>query len=154
MKSLKIKLFSIAALAAALVISVATAFGLIAANADRSVTISGSSVFLTSGNAEIWAHADGEGENLNYFTMFVLKSDGDSVNFRKNLAYNWYFNDGEKPTEENKNPELVGKEGFLNTEIGFELGSDNKINFEKFVIAFESQQYTQTKDKAGTSSFF
>ena len=151
MKSLKIKLFSIAALAAALVISVATAFGLIAANADRSVTISGSSVFLTSGNAEIWAHADGEWENLNYFTMFVLKSDGDSVNFRKNLAYNWYFNDGEKPTEENKNPELVGKEGFLNTEIGFELGSDNKINFEKFVIAFESQQYTQTKDNKSTN---
>ncbi|MDE6504940.1 MAG: hypothetical protein K2L42_03630 [Clostridia bacterium] len=151
MKSLKIKLLSIAALAAALVISLATAFGLIVAKADRSVTISGSSVFLTSGNAEIWAHADGEGEDLDYYTMFVLKSDKDSVNFRKNLAFNWYYNDGEKPTEENKNPELIGKEGFLNAEIGFELGANNKVNFKKFVLTFESQQYTQTKDNKSTN---
>lgn len=140
MKTLKIKLCSIIALAVVAVIALGTYLGL-TVSADRSVTVTGSSVFYTSGNAEVWAHEDVADE---YYTMFVLKGDGDSVNFRKNLAYSWIYGVAQD-AEDGQTPVLEKTDGALNFEIGFEL-TDGKVGFEKFVLAFESQEYSQTKE--------
>ena len=48
--------------------------------------------------------------------MFVLRDDGDSVNFRKNLAYSWIYNDAPE-AEEGKTPELVAKDGALSLRV-------------------------------------
>lgn len=141
--SVKIKLVSIIALAVTAVLTLCAAFGIIVARADRGVTISGTSVFITSADAEIWSHqvkAEGGDE---YYTMFALKNNEDSVNFRKNLAYTWVY--AESQGEDEESAELKPVTGWFGTEIGFEL-TDGKLGFEKFVIAFESQQHSQTKD--------
>ncbi|MCI8370499.1 MAG: hypothetical protein HFE41_04900 [Clostridia bacterium] len=145
MKTLKIKFCTIIALALVAVLALGTYLGLTVA-ADRDVTLTGSSVFYTSGKAEVWAHEEKkENADSDFYTMFVLRDDGDSVNFRKNLAYSWIYNDAPE-AEEGKTPELMAKDGALSLEIGFELNSENKVPFEKFVLTFESQEYSQTKD--------
>lgn len=155
MKSLKIKLCSIIAFAVIFAVAVGTVLGITAARAERSVTISGSSIFYTSGGAEVWAHqvngTDEEGqEQTSYYTMFVLKNESASVNYRHDLAYNWVYNAGEKPEKGENNemttPALVEGHGWLNAEIGFEP-VDGKLNFKKFIMTFESKEYTQTKDE-------
>ncbi len=140
MKSLKLKMSLIVALAVAFIAALCVSFGLFAANADRSVTISGSSVFYTAGGAEIWAHKETETDDSEYFSMFVLKDDGDAVNYRKNLAYNWFVAD---ITDVGEDPAVFGekKNGRFNMEIGFE-----NLNFKKVIITFEGQQFSQTKD--------
>ncbi len=161
MKSLRLKLFSIIALAVAFVACVGAFFGFNFANADRNVTVSGSSIFYTTGNAEVWAHEVAAEEGVEdststYYSMFVLKSDGDGVNYRKNLAHHWFYNANFKYEDENDKDKdndegneevkvLEKAEGFFNMDIGFEL-EDGKLAFKKYVITFESQQFSQTKD--------
>lgn len=136
MTSIRLRKLLLIALAALTTVCIAVIAGLnfIFASADsaRAVTISGSTIFVTSGGAEVWSHKDGD----DYYTMFVL-NDGDSaVEYRRNLAYEWFYNantDGDAAAEV--------AQGYLNMEIGFE-GTD----FGKFIITFESQQYAQTKD--------
>ena len=121
------------------------------AQADRSVTISGSSIFYTSGEAEVWAHQEIESDDdpsnpkyPEYYSMFVFKDKKgtDAVNYRKHLAYSWKYNSADEKLEEGATEaSLVEADGWFNMEIGFE-----SYNFKKFVITFESQQYTQTKD--------
>jgi len=161
MKTLKLKLYLIFALAVAFVATMGVFLAGLCAKADRSVSLNGSSIFYTSGDASVWAHKEtftqGEGSYDEFYTMFVLKNETDAVNYRKNLAYNWFYNSAVKQTttgegdserisyeEDLENP--VKAEGYLNMEIGFE-----KTDFEKFVIAFESQQYVQTKDEKSTN---
>lgn len=155
-KSVKIKLITILALALVAAIALGSAFGMTVANA-RTVSISGSTVFITSGNAEVWSHevkGDGsEGSEDEYYSMFVLKGNGDSVNYRKNLAYNWYQSvnpvtesEGDDKEDKEENTVLEGERGWFNMQFGFELGENETFGFEKFVMAFESQQYSQTKD--------
>lgn len=124
------------------------------ASADRSVTISGSSIFYTYGDAEVWAHQElWEGDQTEdhelaeYYSMFVFKKGTDSVNYRKHLAYNWKYNSAnEKLDKGATEASLVKEDGWFNMEIGFE-----SYDFKKFVITFESQQYTQTKDGKTTN---
>ena len=204
MKSLKVKLSLIAVLALTFVITLGVFIGRIAL-ANRYQTLSGVSIFYTSGNAEVWAHREyvGAGEekeetefdplnpDYKYYTMFAFKNNESEVTYRRNLAYRWYYNENDaddyltEPYEgENGNWFIRGKdtgikydskvackvnddgfwvigeevtefadkvfpkmgEGYLRLEIGFE-----EVNFEKFVITFESQQYNMTKDEKTTN---
>ena len=159
MKSFKLRLSSVIALfivfAAALGAFFGTGFR--KASADRTVTVGSTNIFTVSSldEAEVWSHkiAGATEEEDEYYTMLVVKQTDGAVNYRKNLAYKWYFNDSPKPdTSEDgdDNEETVSTfkkgEGWFNTEIGFELGENETLDFEKFIITFESQQYSQTKD--------
>lgn len=145
------------------------------ANADRSVTISGSSIFYTSGDAAVWAHEEkyvksgSEQEDdetdydalSEYYSMFVFKEGTDAVNYRKHLAYRWVYNTAEEVSVDSKDDKteegeeedkeitpasITPKAGWFSMEIGFE-----SYSFKKFVITFESQQYVQTKDGKTTN---
>lgn len=154
MKSVKLKLLSIAALAVALVATLGAFLGITFAKADRSVSITGASttLFSASGKTEVGAHeVAGETEEQNkYYSMFVFKEDGDAVSYKKNLAYKWYYNSTpateDKEGEEAQPAVLTKADGFLNMEFGFELGADEELGFESFVLTFEGQQYSQTKE--------
>ena len=159
MKSFKLRLSSVIALfivfAAALGAFFGTGFR--KASADRTVTVGSTNIFTVSSldEAEVWSHkiAGATEEEDEYYTMLVVKQTDGAVNYRKNLAYKWYFNDSPKPDaseDGDDNEETVSTfkkgEGWFNTEIGFELGENETLDFEKFIITFESQQYSQTKD--------
>lgn len=156
MKSLKAKHFSIAALAVAFLVSVSAflEINFSTANADRTVTVSANQIFSVSSSAgaEVWSHQESEDD---YYTMFVVKQTDGAVNYKRNLAYKWFFNDVEPPVEDDDDsetdktetiPEFKKGNGFFNMEIGFE-----SVGFEKFIIKFESQQYNQTKDGKSTN---
>ena len=206
MKSLKIKLCLIVALALTMIITLGIFFGNIAL-ANRYVTLSGTTTFYTTDDAAVWAHRihvvegeEEEEETFNpenpdyvYYTMFTFEHDKSKVEYRRNLAFHWYYNLGDfddyllKPYEgQNGNWWIRDKdtgieydeddkddwkvnddgfwtfgeevtdikekvasemgEGYLRMEIGFE-----EINFEKYIIAFESQQYNMTKDEKTTN---
>lgn len=198
MKSLKIRMCLIVALLFVFIAALG-AFAGLTASADRNVTVSGSSAFNTAGNAQVWAHRvenkDSEGnDDPWYYTMFVFSSDDDAVNYRRNLAYKWFYNPGDvddtlrnepKKGDDGKwhfgseateidydasvTPEVganghwfVGEtdtdivayhqvmaekqDGYFRMEIGFE-----KLNFQKFTLTFETQQYNLTKDKKTTN---
>lgn len=163
MKSLKVKICLIVALAVTVVVTLGIFLGDLAM-ANRYVTLSGTSIFNTSGDAKIWAHAvdtkeDGaeieDWHDYYFYTMFTFEKNGDMVQYRRNLAYQWYYNlndvdDYLKADEEegNENEELsVAKgEGYFRMELGFE-----EVNFKKFVVAFETQQLNMTKDEKTTN---
>lgn len=126
------------------------------AAADRSVPIRGSSIFYTTGNSSaVWSHKEeyGEDENPEYFSMFVLWDNDSAIAYRKHLAYHWVENDADESwdkaasdSDDVESASLTPKEGWFNMEIGFE-----SYTFKKFIITFESQQYTQTKDGKTTN---
>lgn len=198
MKSLKLKLCLIAALAAILFASLG-AFVSLNAFAERNVTITRASAFNAAGNAQVWAHkvekatepgADDIEDNW-FYSMFVFTADDDAINYRRNLAYKWFYNsadcddykintpvdggngkwsiggedtdidydpsvtpevdpatgnwkigetvtDIKAVTEENAAPAT----GYFRMKMGFE-----ELNFEKFTVTFETQQYNMTEDK-------
>lgn len=160
MKSIKIKLCLILALALTFAALVGASVYGIVTRANRFVTLSGTTIFYTSGNAEIWAHREehkttGEnGEDIDdpyYFTMFTFENDTDEVSYRRNLAYSWFYNmydigeesgDGENEDDSQTSSEAACAKGYFSMEIGFE-----NLNFEKFIIALETQQYKMTEDK-------
>ncbi len=169
MKSVKIKLCLIIALAFTFIASAGAFIGRITAKANRYVTLSGTSIFYTAGSAEIWAHrvehkisdeTAGEVDDPYYYTMFTFEGDDDVVTYRRNLAYSWFYNEkdaddaepdnaddgsGEEGGEEEAPhvaPEISCAKGYFHMEIGFE-----ETNFEKFVITFETQQFGMTEDK-------
>lgn len=149
-KTIKI---SIIALLAALIICLSAAFGIfISAKASGSVTVSGTNVFTSSGEATVLAdrqknpeYKEGEDEYV-YYSMFAFAYDDDAVSYRRNLAYNWFARESkEVPVEgeDGKTETVYGDvyEGFFNMELGFK-----NTAFEKFIVRFESQQYNKTKD--------
>lgn len=201
MKSVKIKSCLIITLALAMVLTLGAFFGILISRADRAVSIGGANVFVVVGDAEIWAHrventdATQDSEPY-YYTMFTFGNDADAVNYRRNLAYKWFYNSKDKddyisdsprkgpggnwwvrdvntgivydpsvtPTVNESGYWVIGDqvtsckesadfvspekaEGYFRMEIGFE-----EVNFDKFVITFESQQYSMTKDEK-TSNF-
>ena len=162
-KSLKIKFSIVAALALSFIIAIGAFLGITLARADRSVTISGTSTFITTNDAEVWAHQEGEEGAQQDHTMFVFNENKDAVNYRKNLAFKWIENDadkaattdeGEDDEEEDTTVSFTRKEGWFNMEVGFgnpENTADYKVEYEYFVITFESQQYSQTKDGKSTN---
>lgn len=152
MSKLKVKIVLIIALALALVCAMGAYLGL-NVRADRYVTLSGSSIFNTSGRASVWAHKEASSEEGDeyYYTSFAFSDDDDGVNYRRNLAYKWYYNKNDEPEftggdesgegEEEETPAVPQAElGYLNLEIGFEA-----LNFKKFTVTFETQQYGQTE---------
>lgn len=160
-KSLKIKLLVIAALGAAMVATLSAFFGTLVAKADRLVTMSGSSTLFTTANgAQQWAHKEHpDDENSDeYYFMMAIPADG-TVQYKKNLAYQWWYDasyvdkydfeygdivkDGEKTVA---NP--VAAKGLFNLSFGFE-----ELNFEKFVIEFQSQQYAKDNKDAKTANY-
>lgn len=154
MKSVKLKLFAILALAVAFVATLGAFLGITVANADRKVSITGASttLFSASGKAEVWAHkvAGATEEDSKYYSMFVFKESKDAISYKKNLAYKWFYNAtplAEPAEGEEALPTVLTKgEGWLNMELGFELGADEQLGFESFVLTFEGQQYSQTKE--------
>lgn len=181
-KSIKLKFASVIALGLTFCVTLGSFFGLTAANAARDVTVNQSSVFTATGEAVVRSHefevpAGSEGENeeedktkKEYYTSFVFKGEEDTVNYRKNLAFNWFYNsnpepeeekdedkeedkdegengDGEDNNEEQPPVTLSKAEGWFKAEIGFVADADGKLPFEKFILTFESQQFTLSKDK-------
>lgn len=166
MKSVKIKLCLIIALAFTFIASAGAFIGRITAKANRYVTLSGTSIFYTAGSAEIWAHrvehkipdeTAGEVDDPYYYTMFTFETDDDAVSYRRNLAYSWFYNEKDRDDSDTDSvggsgeegedtphvaPEISCAKGYFHMEIGFE-----EINFEKFVITFETQQFGMTEDK-------
>ncbi len=138
MRSIRLKKLLLITLAALMTVCLAVVAGLrldfASADSEREVTLSGSTIFVTSNGAEVWSNKDGE----DYYTTFVLTEDDDTVDYRRNLAYEWYYN---KNSDDGEASADIA-EGYFNMEIGFASTS-----FEKFVITFESQQYSQTKDE-------
>lgn len=161
MKSLKIRLSIILAFAVTFLAAVGAFFGTgLFANADRDTTVDGSSttLFNASAGADLRAHEQtvGEGETATkeYYTMFAIKEEDGVISYKKNLAYWWYSNTAtttetegegegavEKTVEDLKNPVRSAK-NYFNMEVGFE-----NLDFERFIIKFESQQYYKTKDE-------
>ena len=92
MKKLKLSLLAVSAVCA--VAASAMAFTTVAAADDdyRNVTLNGTNVFYTGVDAASIATVrlddDSEDGYIDY-TAFHM-SDGQSVTFRKNLAYNWW----------------------------------------------------------------
>ncbi|MDE7167814.1 MAG: hypothetical protein K2O28_03075 [Clostridia bacterium] len=166
-KSLKIKFLFIAVLALSFIIAVGAFLGITLARADRSVTISGTSTFITANKAEVWAHREGDEENPVDHTMFVFNDNKDAVNYRKNLAFKWIENsakqaeapkteEGKEEATETAKPDISFDKqyGWFNLEIGFGDPTNNaeyEVEYKYFVITFESQQYYQTKDGKSTN---
>lgn len=133
MKKLKLSLLAVSAVCA--VAASAMAFTTVAAADDdyRNVTLNGTNVFYTGVDAASIATVrldDGSEDGYTDYTAFHM-SDGQSVTFRKNLAYNWWEAD-ENGYGVNKKFEMT---------IGFE-----DISFSSYVIGFQSQQYNITED--------
>ncbi len=149
MKSLnsKLKISLFFALCLALILSMSAFLTVNFAFADRAVTIDGehnTNVLNKTDGANIWAHKDGS----EYYLMAVLSSDDDAVNYRKNLAYEWYYNE-EAEVNSSAPSSLKKALGLFEMEIGFE-----NADFEYFVLTFESQQFTQTEDGKTTNYLF
>lgn len=153
-KCSKLKIVLLLALVIALIASVCGLFGMGFARAERNnITLNGTSTFVTKG-AEVWAHRVDKGVDADQnpvtedYTMFVFKESGDKVDYtRHHLAYKWIYNAAEQSDEENAPVAFDKAQGWFGMKLGFELGTDETLDFEKLVITFESQQYTQTKDE-------
>ncbi len=109
------------------------------AKASGTVTVNGTNVFTSTGDAEVIAHRQGDGEDAKYYTMFTFADGEDAVSYRRNLAYNWI--ESEKSGDRENGSETTAVSKMFGMEIGFA-----SVTFEKFTIAFESQQYNKTKD--------
>lgn len=131
---------SLISLLFALVIALAAFIGLQlnVASAEGTVTVSGGNVFTATGDANVIAHrelkpgasapAEGDDDAYDYYTLFALAYNKDTVAYRKNLAYKWYDDNSGSPK-------------YFNMTLGFE-----NISFERFIIKFESQHYVKNKD--------
>lgn len=130
----------ISALLAVLIICVGAFLGrAIPSRASGSVNVSGSNVFTSAGDAQVLAHRQEGAEAAEYYTMFKFGKDDDVISYRRNLAYKW-----EEGVEDNEGKLTGHKTGYFNMEIGFEV--KEKLDFEKFVITFESSNYNAGKE--------
>ena len=170
MKATKLRI-SILALALTFILSIASFFAINfsdnkSALASGTVSISSSNLFnLTGANLladrQTEKYTDDNGEEKDKtvdYTMFQFGYNDDEVSLRKNLAYNWYEQSYvEVETDNDEGGKDVTKEkgevvhGLFNMEIGFKREKNDKeewkdLPFEKFVITFESQQYSKTED--------
>lgn len=144
MKLLKYK-FSLAALSLVLLIALTAFFGLNFLGAEAKSTATASNVLKTSGdNVSLVATqrtvtSDG-GTDENFYATFRFVNGGEedggkSYGYYSNkLAFNWV----EKTTDGGEDKVSAA---MFNFEFGFE-----SVDFERFVITLESQQYVKTKD--------
>ena len=143
MKRTKFKI-TIFALALVLICSVAAFFAVNfkPASAASGVSVNGSggsNVFTATGDdTEVVVDGQGEEGNMKYYTMFTFGDNDGTVSLRKNVAYYWFQS---KTEGEGDDAKKVPDKNYFNMEIGFK-----EVNFEKFVITFESQQHAKTED--------
>lgn len=146
MKIYKKYRLSLLCLALTFVFALCALFGLNAsalfAAASGTVTVSTDNIFTGSGEADVIAYelvTDGDDDN-EYYTMFTFGDETGTISYRKNLAYHWY------EADEEDEDGLTGTEKFYNMEIGL-VG----LEFEKFVIKYDSSEYNLTKDGKTTN---
>lgn len=106
---------------------------------DRFVELDGNSVFYTAiRGAEIEASEEiTEGEDKVRYTLFKIGED-ETVSYRQNLAYSWIA--GGKDDDGNFDGNHYGQK--FSMEISFA-----DLNFKRYIIKFQSQQYCLTKDQ-------
>lgn len=106
--------------------------------ADRFIELDGNSVFYTAiQGAEIEAtNPDDESEAATHYTLFKIGNE-QTVSYRQNLAYKWISSDKDTDgtTVIGHSPKTFSMELYF-----------PEINFKRFYIKFESQQYKLTKD--------
>lgn len=96
--------------------------------ADYTQVLDGTKVFYRGiKGAEITYSTEGTGEDTKAYATFKVGKD-QTVEYRQNLAYSWYT--------------AADVNGKFSMEIGF-----NNATFERYVIRFQSQQYSLTEDK-------
>lgn len=171
------KKYSVFTLAIIFVASVITAlsliFGATVASAERSISLTGSTYFVTSNSASIANYevtsssstdsekSDDSSSSTNYVS-FLFEDEDDAITYRKNLAFHWYSSASSSTSEEEEEEssssssgEQSGVEGYLSTTIGFPTISEGdnagKLPFETFTIKFQSQQYSATEDGVTTN---
>ena len=158
MKRTKFK-FTIFALALVLIFSVAAFFAVNfksfkPANAAGTVSVA-SNVFTQTNEASVVVDKQKEKDDNDedkdvYYTMFRFGYDKDNISFRRNLAYSWYEGEYDEITEGEGDDKVVTKElksyehKLFNLDIGFR--SFEGCSATKFIITFESQQYSKTED--------
>ncbi len=105
---------------------------------DRFVSLDGNSVFYTSiRGAEICESEEvTTGEQSHRYTLFKIGTD-ETVSYRQNLAYKWISS--------NKGEETLGGDPYEKHTLSMELYFP-EINFKRFYIRFQSQQYKLTKE--------
>lgn len=102
--------------------------------------LDGNKVFYTGiRGAEITSSpAEGSADDTHVYTMFKIGKE-ETVTYRQNLAYSWI--ESVRATDDDKT--IVGHaEKRFSMEIGF-----NSADFEKYIIAFQSQQSVLTEDR-------
>ncbi|MDE6691622.1 MAG: hypothetical protein K2K04_06595, partial [Clostridia bacterium] len=110
---------------------------------DRFVELDGNSVFYTAiHGAEIEAtNPEDTGENAEHYTLFKIGTD-ETLAYRQHLAYKWITN----KTDDDGNFTNVRETKYFSMELFFP-----EINFKRYYIKFESQQYTLTEDGKSTN---
>ena len=163
MKVISIKKAIIAlALTLAAVIFAVTG-GYLFARAERTnITVDKDHVFTGTsgalGSDVIVSDPIGEGDAAKQYTEFTIAYAEGPVSYRKNLAYRWIeaveVEEGEEEGAEGEETEgetveLLSEEHaekMFDMRIGFEKGKNGQLNFQKFTIRFQSQQYSMTED--------
>lgn len=172
------KKYSVFTLAIIFVASVITAlsliFGATVASAERSISLTGSTYFVTSNSASIANYevtsssssdssdSESSDDSSTNYVSFLFEDEDDAITYRKNLAFHWYSSASSSTSEEEEEEssssssgEQSGTEGYLSTTIGFptitEGENEGKLPFETFTIKFQSQQYSATEDGVTTN---
>ncbi|MDE7439410.1 MAG: hypothetical protein K2N23_02765, partial [Clostridia bacterium] len=150
MKQTKFKI-TLFALAAAFIFSVAALFAInfTPAKAKGTISISGSNVFTASNEANVVVFEsdekeEGSSDKNKCYTMFTFGSDEDNVSYRKNLAYNWWYQEKAEKAE-GEEDDKAEYSNPINGRFNMVVGFPN-TDFSKLVITFESQQYAKTED--------
>jgi hypothetical protein len=102
---------------------------------QRLVSLNGTNVFYANvDGAAVSATREtvtsGETTTTEDYALFEIE-EGETITYRKNLAYSWYTEDG-------------------NQKFSITFGFKN-ADFETYTIKFESQQYNKTKDNISTN---
>jgi hypothetical protein len=146
MKTKKLQLISLAAVCAVgiggAIVSAANPL-----SASAAVTTTATSIFTSSGNAS-------QSSSKSDYLQFTFKGNDDSndiIEYRKPLAYKWYWN---KETaletwEDTSSFVDVYEEGinFFSTSFAF----TGDMNFTTFTVTFNSSENSQTKDELTTN---
>lgn len=122
-------------IAAVLCITAGLLFAFMPAQAAKDVTPSG--VFNTAGGAQRVDGAAAEGERA--YLTYKFSSNGAAVNFQRNLALKWYGFAG----DEGSGYTLDSKSEAKYFNLSFKFVDKN---FEKFTLAMESTQMSQSKE--------
>ncbi|MGN0803984.1 MAG: hypothetical protein ACI4MS_01195 [Candidatus Coproplasma sp.] len=104
---------------------------------DYHQQLDGTKIFYTGirGAEVTYSPEETVGGESKAYTMFSIEKD-ETVSYRQNLAYAWKTAN----TDENASTPYVEKR--FSMEIGF-----SGVEFERYVIAFQSQQHVLTEDK-------